>query len=111
MVSLDGPEQINDRYRRFKNGNGTFKRIMRALKFIREYNKEYYSSRVNISSVLSPPFDKIDEILDFFSNDKILDEIKGNIRSNIIDIGDTSFIEDFGLEESFPVRKKKISAP
>jgi uncharacterized protein len=101
MVSLDGPEQINDRYRRFKNGKGTFKRIMKTLKFIREYNKDYYSRCVSISSVFSPPFDKIDEILDFFSNEKTLVEIKGNIRSNLVDTSDTSFIEDFGLEESF----------
>jgi uncharacterized protein len=101
MVSLDGPEQINDRYRRFKNGKGTFKRIMKTLKFIKEYNREYYSSRVSISSVLSPPFDKIDEIFDFFSNDQILSEIKGDINSNLVDVIDTSFIEDFGLEESF----------
>jgi uncharacterized protein len=100
-VSLDGPQQINDRYRRFKNGKGTFKRIMKTLEFIKEYNKDYYSSRVSISSVLSPPFDKIDEIIDFFSIDKILVEIKGNISSYLVDTGDTTFIEDFNLEESF----------
>ena len=100
-VSLDGPQQINDRYRRFKNGKGTFKRIMRALKFIKDNNKDYYSSRINISSVLSPPFDKIDEILDFFSTDITLNDINGEIISNLVDTSDTSFIEDFNLEESF----------
>ncbi|MCP5106173.1 MAG: radical SAM protein, partial [bacterium] len=29
MVSLDGPETVNDRYRRFKNGKGTFKSILK----------------------------------------------------------------------------------
>jgi uncharacterized protein len=100
-VSLDGPQQINDRYRRFKNGKGTFKSIMKALKLIKAYNKDYYYSHVSISSVLSPPFNKIDEILDFFSNDNTLYEIKGNISSYLVDTGDTTFIEDFNLEESF----------
>jgi len=100
MVSLDGPGKINDRYRRFKNGKATFKRIMEALKFIKEYNKDYYSRRVSISSVLSPPFDKINELLDFFYTDKTLYEIKGKIRSNLVDTNNTTFIEDFILEKS-----------
>lgn len=35
MVSLDGPQKINDRYRRFKNGKGTFNRIMKNLEFLK----------------------------------------------------------------------------
>ncbi|MGD2090277.1 MAG: radical SAM protein [Candidatus Aminicenantes bacterium] len=101
MVSLDGPEHINDRYRRFKNGKGSFKRILKNLEFIREYNKDYYSSRVSISCVLAPPFDKIDDILDFFSTYKIFKEIKDKIRSNTVDTSGTSFIEDFDLGDSF----------
>ncbi|UCH94956.1 MAG: radical SAM protein, partial [Candidatus Aminicenantes bacterium] len=101
MVSLDGPEKINDRYRRFKNGKGTFNRIMKNLELIKQDNKEYFSSKLSISSVLSPPFDKIDEILDFFTTNKTLKDFKGNIRSNLVYTRGTSFIEDFGLEESF----------
>jgi uncharacterized protein len=100
LVSLDGPKQINDRYRRFKNGKGTFNRIMKNLKSLKEYNKQYFLRRVSISSVLAPPYDKIEETIDFFSNDKTLDEIKDKIKSNLVDTRDTSFIEDFNLKES-----------
>jgi uncharacterized protein len=82
MVSLDGPEQINDRYRVTREGKGTFHTIMKNLEFIKAYNSDYYSRNVSISSVLAPPFENIDDILDFFSSDAILDEIraKGSIR-------------------------------
>jgi len=100
MVSLDGPEIINDRYRLYKNGKGTFKRIMRNLEFIKRYNSDYYSNRVSISSVISPPYDHIDDILDFFSTDDTLKEIKGKIRSSVVETRGISFIEDFALEDS-----------
>jgi uncharacterized protein len=103
MISIDGPEQINDRYRIFrKNGMGTYRTIMRNLEFLRNYNIDYYSQDVSISSVLAPPFDDVDETLNFFSKDKTLSDInaRGRIRSNLVDTRGTTFIEDFNLEES-----------
>ena len=103
MISIDGPEQINDRYRIFrKNGMGTYRTIMKNLEFLRNYNIDYYSQNVSISSVLAPPFDDVDETLNFFSKDKTLSEInaRGRIRSNLVDTRGTTFIEDFDLEES-----------
>jgi uncharacterized protein len=101
MVSIDGPKEINDRYRRFKNGKGTFNRIMKNLLFLKQYNAGYYSRNVSISSVLSPPFDKIDEIINFFSTDQTIHDIKSKINSRLVDTKGTSFIKDFGLDESY----------
>jgi uncharacterized protein len=102
LISLDGPEKINDRYRVFKDGQGTFRTIMRNIDFLKEYDIDYYSRKVSITSVLSPPFDDVDEILDFFTTEPILEEMwtRGKIRSSLVDTRETSFIEDFGLDES-----------
>jgi len=108
LVSLDGPESTNDRYRLFKNGKGTFQTIMKNLEFLREYNNDYFSRRVSISSVLAPPFEDFDNILDFFSRDKTLSEIsiKNKVRSSLVDASGTTFIEEFELEEGMKGLKR-----
>ena len=40
-ISLDGPKEIHDRYRRDRKGNGTFDQVMRGLKLLKEYQVEY----------------------------------------------------------------------
>jgi uncharacterized protein len=40
-ISLDGPKEIHDRYRRGRNGNGTFHQVMRGLKLLQEHKVEY----------------------------------------------------------------------
>jgi uncharacterized protein len=40
-ISLDGPKEINDRYRRDRQGNGTFDRVMRGLKLLQKHKVEY----------------------------------------------------------------------
>ena len=101
-VSLDGPEKVNDRYRVTRNGKGTFHTIMNNLGLIKKYNSSYFSRNVSISCVLAPPFDNIDDILNFFSTNETLSEkkTKVGIRSSLVETKETSFIEDFGLEKS-----------
>ena len=40
-ISLDGPKEIHDRYRRDRKGNGTFDQVMRGLKLLQEHKVEY----------------------------------------------------------------------
>jgi uncharacterized protein len=40
-ISLDGPKEIHDRYRRDRYGNGTFDRVMRGLRLLQKHNVEY----------------------------------------------------------------------
>ncbi len=47
-VSLDGPEEINDRYRFNKAGHGTWKRVMQSLETLQKHRVEF-----NILCVLS----------------------------------------------------------
>jgi uncharacterized protein len=40
-ISLDGPREIHDRYRRDRNGNGTFDAVMRGLRLLRKHGVEF----------------------------------------------------------------------
>lgn len=40
-ISLDGPKKIHDRYRRDRQGNGTFYRVMQGLRLLQKHKVEY----------------------------------------------------------------------
>jgi uncharacterized protein len=40
-ISLDGPKEIHDRYRRDRKGNGTFDQVMRGLSLLQKHEVEY----------------------------------------------------------------------
>ena len=40
-VSLDGPEEVHDRYRRTRTGKGTFAKVMKGLALLRKHGVEY----------------------------------------------------------------------
>lgn len=40
-ISLDGPREIHDAYRRDRSGNGTFDDVMRGLKLLQKHKVEY----------------------------------------------------------------------
>jgi len=40
-ISLDGPKEIHNRYRRDRKGSGTFDRVMLGLRLLQEHNVEY----------------------------------------------------------------------
>lgn len=40
-ISLDGPQEVHDRYRRDRKGAGSFDQVMRGLKLLQKYKAEY----------------------------------------------------------------------
>jgi uncharacterized protein len=40
-ISLDGPEEIHDRYRRDRKGNGTFEKVMHGLRLLKEHDVKH----------------------------------------------------------------------
>ena len=40
-ISLDGPKEIHDRYRRDQKGNGTFDQVMRGLRLLQKHKVDY----------------------------------------------------------------------
>lgn len=101
-VSLDGPEDIHDRYRLCKDGTSSFQVIVKNLRFIRENNLEYYSENVAIKCVLAPPFDQIEKIIEFFSTEELFKEprLSGKIKASGLNPAGTDFIDELKLYES-----------
>lgn len=64
-VSLDGPPDVHDRYRVFKDGKGSFDIIFEKLSIIKKKLPDYYSN-ISFNIVMAPPY-KLSEIRTFIS--------------------------------------------
>lgn len=92
LVSLDGPEEIHDRYRRSRSGKGTFSMVRKNLNRIKVRNEEYYKNKVGFSIVLAPPYD-LNSILKFFEQEDYL--TKKVLFLSFVDPEDTNFFARF----------------
>jgi uncharacterized protein len=80
-ISLDGPENINDAYRKDKSGNGTYSRVVEGVKIANQYLK----APLGMLSVINYNLDPIDaykhvmslgvKSVDFLKLDKNYDSI------------------------------------
>lgn len=57
LVSLDGPPNLHDRYRRTVDGHPTFERTWAGVNLLRRLDPDYYQSHVRFNMVLPPPVD------------------------------------------------------
>ncbi len=61
-LSLDGPREVHDRYRRFPSGEGSFDLVMRAVDVLREHEVEF-----NILAVVTDfSAERPEEVYEFF---------------------------------------------
>jgi uncharacterized protein len=63
-VSLDGPPDVHDRYRRLINGAGTFDLTWRGVQLLRQSDPEWFGSHVAFNAVAAPPYG-ISRVRDF----------------------------------------------
>ncbi len=56
LVSLDGPEELHDRFRVDKKGQGSFKATLKGLRLLVEKNKQLGSGKIAINAVYTPPY-------------------------------------------------------
>jgi uncharacterized protein len=63
-LSIDGPKEIHNDYRVFRNGIGTFESAMKGLKNLVEAYGEEAEKLINLSMVYTPPFSsrRLDQI-------------------------------------------------
>lgn len=70
LCSIDGPEIIHDKYRRYANGKGTFNDVIKGLTLLLDkfYEKDNKAKTISINSVVTPPYSRknLDEINNFF---------------------------------------------
>lgn len=69
VCSLDGPEYVQNSYRKYINGSGSFNEALRGLKLLSKYFKNSKGT-LSINGVFAPPFnyEKIEDINNFFES-------------------------------------------
>lgn len=94
QVSLNGPRHIHDKYRVDIKGKGTFDKIVRGLRRIREIDSDYYDECINFSCTLTPGTDH-EEVVSFFSKHELL-KTKEFFGITGVNPKDTTFFEEYG---------------
>jgi uncharacterized protein len=55
VISIDGPQQVNDRYRRRVDGEGSFEKIWKGINRLYDTDPDYFASNVSFNLVAAPP--------------------------------------------------------
>lgn len=91
QISLDGPKEVHDKYRIYKDGRGTFNKIADNLQRIRAINPEYFERNVVFAVTTAPPYDLL-KANDFFCNELYNRNL---VSPNFVDPYDTTFFEKY----------------
>lgn len=85
--SLDGPKEIQNEYRKFPDGTGSFDVVMQGLKNIADALGDKISSRLTFSMVVNPPYtdEKFDLIQEFFEE---IDWLPKDVVKNVTYVQD-----------------------
>lgn len=70
VISLDGPNDIHDRYRKNVGGESTYSKIINNIKLIKKKYPLYFDEKVMFNAVMAPPFNP-ELITDFFEFTKV----------------------------------------
>ena len=104
LVSIDGPREIHDRYRVFRNGRGSFACVFRNLRTFKSRYPDYYMKKVRFNMVLAPPFD-FEALNDFISDSEIK---PAGINFSNVDRHFTTFFDQFCPEDKRSFKQGKI---
>jgi len=108
-ISLDGPQDIHDRYRRFRNNKPTFETIFNNLIHLKKRFPGYFAKRISIIGVLTPPLD-MKRISDFFFKNDLFKELEERFTFSIVDTNDSTLIQDLCLEDEFKKIKEVMDS-
>lgn len=89
LISLDGPKEIHDRFRRFVNGEGSFQKVIYNIKKYKDKYPDYFSNKVMFNSVINPDKD-VTCITDFYD----LDSTFANAIINASPVSDSSLKDE-----------------
>jgi uncharacterized protein len=89
-ISLDGPEEIHNKNRVYRNGKGTFNNIWKNIKKIKKSYPSYYSNCINYLITISPDYD-LERIEFFFRNKSYFN--RNNLTVNPVNAFDNAFIK------------------
>lgn len=103
-ISLDGPKEVHDTNRVFRNGKGSFDKIWENVIRIHEKYRAYYNDRVKFLITLSPNQD-LEEMVKFFDNPAFFND--KNIEINSVNEADTTFFKESKNHPKFFENLKK----
>ena len=73
LISLDGPQEIQDKHRKFyETGRGTFDIVTQNIKMLKEKNNDYFDHYVRFNPVILPD-EEINNITNFYQSQDIDD--------------------------------------
>ncbi len=104
MISIDGPQAVQDKYRTFVNGKGSYAAVMENARRLRDRDPEYFQ-KCFTNTVASPgeDYEAIREFLDH-------NELFGPLYSSLTQVNDTGLKEEvtYGDEYYQMVRREKF---
>jgi uncharacterized protein len=94
LVSLNGPQEINDRFRVSMRERGTYECVVRNLLKMKELHQSYFNRKVSLSIVLTPPYD-FRLLSNFFDSDhEFIPDTRNPFIVSTIERIDTDLFDD-----------------
>ena len=104
VVSLDGPEEIQNRHRKFcESGNDTFKVVYENVKKIKGKYEDYFNNNVSFMPVVFPD-ENYQLMITFFTN---LNISEGNITPLMVDLNGVDYTESRCVS-TYELEKNKL---
>lgn len=98
QISLDGPAKHHDRYRLYRNGKGSFRKVIQCIEKIREHNETYFRSHVMFMCIVTPTTNIL-ELNDYFlSDDLAKDAVFAKLGP--LDIRENSFFRECSVNKN-----------
>ena len=83
-ISIDGPEEINDKYRNDINGNKTFDKVFSKIKFIKNNYPDYFNVFVAFLVTYNPS-ESMKDVIEFFKKNSDFFPVSNIIISSLIE--------------------------
>jgi uncharacterized protein len=109
-VSLDGPACVHDRARRFRNGAGSFERVMRSLDLMCSRDEGWYRSHVSFDCVICRRKD-LPLVLDFYGTEDLVRDMPVKAtgvqvgidpsQATALELGPTTATRSLALPEAY----------
>lgn len=98
VCSLDGPEEVQNSYRKFANGKGTFADAIKGLEILVKAYGEKAKERLSVNTVFAPPYtyEKLESIRQFFSG---LEWLPDDFNVDITYVGEGTVDDSSNIEE------------